>query len=461
VAQVIEDSESANIIVDSSTRSIAELACTGDVTAIEVEQFAQSLQAFETDRTASPDDTAFVVYTSGSTGRPKGVAISHRSLIRRCDVLTPFFGLACSVRYANWRSSGVTAGILYSLLPLLSGGCLYPFDLHRHGLQKLAPWLIAQEITFISLSSSLLRAWFAALPGNLRFPALRFVGVTSERLYAQDVVRLSEHLEGDWRIGYRYSSTESPTIAAQVFIPSCLPDAGVVAVGHPVDGAEVCIKDERGALVAPDEIGEIVVRSRFLGQGYWNNPDLTAKVFQTDPLDRAIRIYHTGDLGRWRSDGTLELMGRNGSRIRLRGYNVEPFEVECELVRQPGVTDALVLLYDGAVGQEPCLVGYVVAPPNASPSAIRSALAERLPSYMLPSHIVVLDSFPIARSGKIDRNALPPPGRANGRPGRCERRPTIMSVSFLQFGKRPWRFRRSESTTISLSLAGRHCRRLS
>ena len=102
-------------------------------------------------------------------------------------------------------------------------------------------------------------------------------------------------------------------------------------------------------------------------------------------------------------------MGRKGRRIRLRGYNIEPFQIECELMRQPGVTDVVVLLHDGGAGQEPCLVGYVVAPPNTSPSAIRKGLAERLPSYMVPSHIVVLDKFPIASSGKIDHKALPPP----------------------------------------------------
>ena len=125
------------------------------------------------------------------------------------------------------------------------------------------------------------------------------------------------------------------------------------------------------------------------GQGYWNNPELTAKVFQTDPLDRSIRIYRTGDRGRWRSDGTLEHRERKGRRIRLRGYNVEPVEVEYELMRQPGVTDAVVLLHEGDSGQEPSLVGYVVAPTDTSTSAIRRSLAERLPSYMVPSHIVV------------------------------------------------------------------------
>jgi amino acid adenylation domain-containing protein len=415
LTQVIEDSGTAHIIADSSTRSIAELAATDSVTVIEVGQIARSSERFAAVRTASPDNTAYVVYTSGSTGRPKGVANSHRRLIRSSDVRNSAAGLGRNGQYANLRSSGVSSWVRNSLSPLLSGGCLYPFNLHRHGLHKLAPWLLAQNITHVSFSGSLLRTWLASLSADLRFPTLRFVGATGELLYAQDVIRLSRHLEGDWRIGHSYSSAETGTIATQVFTSSSLPDDGIVAVGRPVDGAEVTIKDETGAPVPPGEIGEIVVRSRFLAQGYWNNPDLTAKVFQTDPLDSAIRIYRTGDLGRWRSDGMLEHIGRKGRRIRLRGYNIEPVQVECELMRQPGVTDAVVELYAGSVGEEPCLTGYVIAPSNVSPSAIRKRLAKHLPSYMVPSHIVVLNSFPIASSGKIDRNALPPPDRKDAR----------------------------------------------
>jgi len=408
VTQVINSSGAAQIIADSSTHSIAKRATAGCATVIDFQQFAGSSKPFvAANQSTNPDATAAIVYTSGSTGRPKGVAISHRSLLRLRDVRYAAVGFARSERCANLRSSGVLPGILNTLLPLLCGTCLFPFNLHRHGLHTLTPWLNAQKITYVSFSSSLMRTWLASLPDQLRFPTLSFVSATGERLYARDVICLSQHLEGDWRIGYSYSSTESGTIAAQLFTPSHLPDADIVAVGRPVDGVKVVIQDDTGTPVAPGDIGEIVVRSRFLAQGYWNDSDLTAKAFQSDPLDSAIRIYRTGDLGRWRNDGTLEHIGRKGRRIRLHGYNIEPFQVECELLRQPSVTDAVVLLHDGDAG--PCLVGYVVAPPNALPSAMRKELAERLPSYMVPSHIVVLDKFPVTVGGKVDRNALPPP----------------------------------------------------
>jgi amino acid adenylation domain-containing protein len=411
ITQVIEDSGTAHIIVDSSTRSIAEFGATGDVIVVEVEQLNRSLQLFVADRTTSPEGTAYIVYTSGSTGRAKGVANSHRRLIRTTDTRCTVFGLARCDRFGNLSSSAVGTGISHAFLPLLLGRCLFPFDIHRHGLQKLTSWLIAQRISYVSFVGPLLRSWLGSLPDNLRFPALRIVGVGGDPLYAQDAIQLARHLEGDWHIGHSYASTETGIMTAQVLTSSSLPDAGIVAVGHPVDEMEVSVQNEMGEPVSLGEIGEIVVRSRFLAQGYWNNPDLTVKVFQDDPLDRAVRVYRTGDLGRWRNDGMLEHMGRKGRRIRLRGYNVEPFQVECELMRHPGVTDAVVLLNDGAAGQEPCLVGYVVAPSNTSPSAIRKGLAERLPSYMVPSYIAVLDSFPIAGSGKIDYNALPPPYR--------------------------------------------------
>ena len=295
---------------------------------------------------------------------------------------TVLFGVGRSDRYANLASSGVAAGMTqYASCRYFRGDAFFPSISIATVCKSSHPGLSPKRLHTFRSQVRCCEPGLRHFPTILRFPALPFRLDDWRAALCARRYSLARHLEGDWRIGHTYSSTEAGAIAVQVFTPSRLPDAGIVAAGRPVDGVEVFIKDETGALVAPGEIGEIVVRSRFLAQGYWNNPELTAKVFQTDPFDSAIRIYRTGDLGRLRNDGTLELMGRKGRRIRLRGYNIEPFQVECELMRQPGVTDAVVLLHDGAAGQEPCLVGYVVAPRDCI--AIRHPQgARRAPAFL-------------------------------------------------------------------------------
>jgi acyl-coenzyme A synthetase/AMP-(fatty) acid ligase/thioesterase domain-containing protein/acyl carrier protein len=412
VSEVIKDSGSTEIIVDTTTRPIAKRTVTNGVQILEFEQLVSSASKVVTDNSAHPDDAAYIVYTSGSTGRPKGVAVTHRGLLRRNDIRNTMFPFNCFDRSANLRSSASSAGINATLLPLLSGGCLFPFDLHRYGLQELAPWLIAKRISYIGFSGSLLRSWLASLPDNIRFPSLQCIWMGGEPLYARDVIRLSRHLKRDWRIAHTYSSTECGTVSVNIFTASCLPDSndsGIVSAGRPVDGVKVYIKADDGAILPQGQIGEIVVQSRFLSKEYWNNPELTAKVFQNTPSKSGIRTFLTGDLGLIKADGTLEHRGRKGRKIRLRGYTVEPFDVERALLNQPGVTDATVFLHEREVGEEPYLIGYVVAPSHTSATNLRKALAERLPSYCVPSHIIVLDAFPIASSGKIDRKALPSP----------------------------------------------------
>ena len=188
-------------------------------------------------------------------------------------------------------------------------------------------------------------------------------------------------------------------------------EQGAVPVGKPVRGTEIRLENDAGQIVGPGEIGEIVVKSPFLALGYWKEPELTAASFPTDPTD-GRRFFRTSDLGRWRRDGTLEHFGRKGRKIKVRGFSVEPFEVECDLLRQPGISNAVVVLHQDA-GKEALLVAYVAAPSNISASTIRNGLATRLPTHLVPSHIVVMDSLPMTASGKIDRNALPPPSLKN------------------------------------------------
>ena len=320
MTQVIEDSGAAQIIVDSPTRSIAELCghrqrhCRGGRSARPI------TEPFVADRTASPDDTAYVVYTSGSTGRPKGVASSHRSLI--CQLRCSEPGNRARAQRAGMQICGQVASTLGSAIA------------SRHYFRGDACFRLISIATVYrssrpGSSPKRLPTFRSQLrccePGWPRYPTIfgfrrsvssgrRASGSTQKTLFASPGISKAI---GASDIAIRRQSPElSRPRSSRLRV---FPMPGIVAVGRPVDGMEVCIQDETGALVPPGEIGEIVVRSRFLAQGYWNNPELTAKVFQTDPLDSAIRIYRTGDLGRWRSDGTLEHVGRKGRRIRLRG----------------------------------------------------------------------------------------------------------------------------------------------
>lgn len=409
VSQVLADSGTSYILADSSTHAFAKRVAENGVAVLDADAFDDSAEPFVSTRPLSPDDPAYVVYTSGSTGRPKGVVCSHRPVVRTSFSRTAILDLKRGYRFANARSSGVSSGIHNTLLPLFTGGCLLPFDLHKNGLQKFASWLISQKINYVSFSGSLFRTWTSSLDKNVRFPDLRILSATGEPLYAQDVAAAVPHLVNDWRISHSYASTETGIIAVNPIKASNLPEAGIVPAGRPVDGQEISIEDENESPVPPGEAGEIVIRSRFLALGYWKNPELTDKVFKPDPRGGGLRIYRTGDLGRLRPDGMLEHLGRTGRRVKVRGYSVEPFEVECALRRVDGVRDAAVILRkDG--DEEARLVGYVVASGQA-PSAVRGELAKDLPSHMVPSDIIMLDALPMNASGKINRAALPAPQR--------------------------------------------------
>ena len=178
-------------------------------------------------------------------------------------------------------------------------------------------------------------------------------------------------------------------------------------VGYPVEGIELLLIDENGKEVGDDQIGEIVVRSRYLALGYWRRPDLTEAKFFPDPEGGDKRIYRTGDLGRRRSDGRFEHLGRSDSRVKIRGFFVETVEVESVLVRHPAVREAVVLARQDGSGDKK-LVAYIV-PQARTPTVgeLRIYLKETLPDYMIPSAYVLLDTMPLTTTGKIDRQALP------------------------------------------------------
>ncbi len=308
-------------------------------------------------------------------------------------------------------SCAFAAGIISTFVALLGGASLCPFDLRARGLSEFSTWLADKRISVISMTSSLFRTWLAAVPKNIRYPALRLIRNVSEPVYSDDITRAAVHLTDSALVSQSLAMSEAGTVAVHTASPSVPRDPGVQPVGRPVHNMEIRLESEEGALLGPGEVGEIVLRSRFMSLGYWKDPETTAASFRNDPFDPTLRLYRTGDLGRWRSDGDLEYFGRRDRKVKVRGYTVELYEIERALLRIAGVQDAVVIL-DQDRPQDPRLLAYVVATGECAlggGKSFRETLAKELPAYMIPAYVGVLEKMPLTSRGKVDRNALPPP----------------------------------------------------
>jgi acyl carrier protein len=243
--------------------------------------------------------------------------------------------------------------------------------------------------------------------------------VPTGQLFRSDVERLWQHFPATCRLISRYSSTETGMVCRMVIHPDTVIQSAIVPVGYPLPDKEVSLLDEAGQPVGVGQVGEIVVRSRYLSIGYWRRPALTDQVFSTEP-DQDQRLYHTGDLGRMSADGCLEFIGRKDEQVKIRGYRVEPGAVVAALHCLPAIRAAAVNVEETQPGEKR-LIAYLVSSSKPAPtiSKMRSDLAALLPEYMIPAAFILLEQLPLTTNGKLDYKRLPKP---NGE------RPTLATV---------------------------------
>jgi amino acid adenylation domain-containing protein len=417
LAQTLDTAEAAILFTDAHTAPIAGRVTGEHVRVLELDQallrrgnVSRPPKALARDAQAP----AFILFTSGSTGKPKGVIHSHEFLVHQADAWSGGVPIGLQDRVSLVYSCAFAAGIISTFVALLGGASLYPFDLRARGLLEFSTWLADKRISVISMTSSLFRTWLAAVPKDLRYPALRLIRNVSEPVYSDDIARAATHLGDSALVSQSLAMSEAGTVAVHTARPSVPRDPGVQPVGTPVRNMEIRLENEDGTVLGPGEVGEIVLRSRYLSLGYWKDPETTAANFRTDPVDPTLRLYRTGDLGRWRSDGDLEYFGRRDRKVKVRGYTVELYEIERALLRIPGVQDTAVIL-DQDRPQDPRLLAYVVATGEIALEGgkyFRELLAKELPAYMVPAYVGVLEKMPLTSRGKVDRGALPsPPSR--------------------------------------------------
>ncbi|MGW5714909.1 non-ribosomal peptide synthetase [Amycolatopsis sp. NPDC003865] len=371
------------------------LVLADDVAALETE-------GDETRRPATTDrgETAYVIYTSGSTGRPKGVAVTHHSVLALFDQWLDRFGATPGEATSAWSSIGFDASVHELLLPLTTGAVLHVVpEAVRPDPAALLAWLRDHRVVQAFLPPAYVR-WVDEDPTRLHGLALRQLLTGVEPLPESALARFEAALPG-LRICFGYGPTEATLYATAHFDPQ--PRDRPAPIGRPLPGSRLYLLDERLRPVPPGVVGEVFLAGACLARGYLHRPALTAERFVPDPFVPGERMYRTGDLARWLSDGEAEYAGRRDDQIKLRGFRIEPGEVTAALLAVPGVREAAVLVDREG---EPRLVAGVAGGGGRTPHEWRTALAGRLPDYMIPSVFAEFDRLPLSRSGKLDRDAV-------------------------------------------------------
>ncbi|MET9843892.1 amino acid adenylation domain-containing protein [Streptomyces ossamyceticus] len=369
-----------------------------------------------------PDDLAYVIYTSGSTGPPKGVMISHRSLTHSLTAAARAYELTPCDRVLHAAALGFDTSLEQIFATLISGATLIlagtptwaPIDLLRR-LPELG-------ITVADLPPAYWHRIVSVADGGEILASLRLVIVGGEIVTAKDCRAVLRRIPGA-RLVNAYGLTETTITSTLCDLNQealAAPDTAIAPVGRPLDGNRVHVLDAELRPVPPGERGEIYIGGQGLARGVWRQPALTARQFLPESYGCAPgdRMYRTGDLGRWRSDGNLEVLGRIDDQMKIRGFRVDPAEIEAALVSRPEIGQAMVVARTGENGDRDLIAYYTPAWPQASGGEValrarlRSALAEVLPGYMVPAAFHAVEQLPVAPSGKLDRRAVPQSGTA-------------------------------------------------
>ncbi|MFH8768881.1 non-ribosomal peptide synthase/polyketide synthase [Streptomyces sp. NPDC017958] len=411
VRLLLDETRSPVLLTDSDRAAHWTEALSGEVRVVAVDTDpgipAQADSA--PDVTVLPDQLAYVIYTSGSTGTPKGVAVSHRAVVELAA--DHWWRLDATQRVLFHSPHAWDVSTLEWWVPLLNHGEVVIAPPGKVDLEAIASLVVEEGITGLWASGGLFRLLAETHPECFR--GLAEVRTGGDVVPAYAVRRALDACAGtDTVVTAGYGPTETTVFSTR---HSMRPGDEVpesVPIGAALDATRAYVLSPGLRPQPVGVVGELYLAGTGVARGYENNPGMTAERFVADPYgEPGTRMYRTGDLVRWRADGLMEFVGRTDEQVKLRGFRVELREVEVALSAYPGIGQAVALVREDRPGDKR-LVGYVVpdaGAPAPDLAALQAHLAEKLPEFMVPSALVVLDKLPLTSHTKLDRKALPAP----------------------------------------------------
>lgn len=356
--------------------------------------------------------SAYIFFTSGSSGIPKGVLGSHLGLAHFLDWQRSNFPIGPGDRTAQLTALSFDVVLRDIFYPLTSGACVHiPRRETFMDARKMLQWMANTQITAMHCVPSLMRAWLLAETGAKSFKSLKYIFFAGEPLTDALLHRFKEASSELTQITNLYGPTETTLAKLSNRIQHV--ETGIQPVGRPQPGVDVTIMKNRQYFCGLWETGEIVIRTPYRSKGYFQNTELTQQAFQVNPLrsDDEDLLYFTGDLGRYRSDGKVEIFGRMDSQIKIRGVRIEPNEIESCILSFAGIKDAAVTTRASSHGDK-ILVAVVVSDvldgldSTVQTKMLRDFLKEKLHEAMVPARIICVPKIPYLPNGKLDRKSI-------------------------------------------------------
>lgn len=396
-----------------------------------------------------PDNNAYVMYTSGSTGIPKGVMVSQRNLVNHNLGAIDDFELTAKDNVLQFGALGFDLSVEEIFPILLAGGTLVLLeDQIKESPVDFTAFLKRERITFLDLPTAYWHAMVGMMEREPLPACVRLVVIGGEKASLEHFARWKK-LAPSVRLLNTYGPTETTIIATT--------SENLATIGRPVANTKAYILDKVGQLCPPGVLGDLFIGGAAVSKGYLNRPEQTAAVFLTDPFlagtaaaprhsngtvtAKALQqpaerpkptMYKTGDLALFEENGEIRFHGRADNQVKINGFRIEIDEIEQAVLRQPGIVGAAVSVFQPATATAPgsstpasgtqrkeLVAYYVCAEDTASEATIRGALRKTLPSYMLPRHILRLESIPVNKNGKVDTKALPAPQVSGPATGAC------------------------------------------